>query len=157
MAAFWGWLRMLKARRHKRPPVVRALRTAARVREASFGTFALARGLAYLPHRDKLPEAVLVVSGVVPIAVWAWLWIGAALCMYASALHYLRWSTYPAIAMCMVWAVGYLFSWAFNLGDQNPGLAMITYVLWSAVITAGTMIATLAFRLCRLMYPGAVD
>lgn len=153
MSRIRGHCARLRQKYRGRPPAVRALRTAVRVREASFGTFALARGIAYLPHRDELPEAVRLISGVVPVEVWAWLWMGAAACMYASAVHNLRWSTYPAIAMCLVWAVGYLFSWAFRLGDQSPYLAAVTYVLWAAVIIAGTVVVSIALRLARLVYP----
>jgi hypothetical protein len=133
-------------------PLLQRMRVAIRMREFTFGTFSLARGLTYLSGAP-LPHAVQVISIVIPVNVWAWLWMASACCMYLSVIRYQPWATYPAIGLSLVWAVGYSFSGLLNLGDQTPWLAAITYVLWTMAITAGTVIVAIALRLYRALYP----
>jgi hypothetical protein len=138
-----------------RADLERTIRRWVRVREVSFGTFAFARGLAYLlTDGDRLPHAVLIISNVVPVQVWAWLWILSGCCMYLSAVRYLSWATYPTVGMCGVWLVGYLLSAIGGFGDQSPLLAALTFLLFALVIVAGTVIVSIALKLCRIVYPG---
>lgn len=92
---------------------------------------AVIRGLAYIGPRPGT-QLTTFVDSVVPLHVWAIVWIGAGALLVAGIWHraIARWALSIGASLWAVWALSYTLSWL--IGDQSR-----------AWVTAGAM-ATLA-------------
>lgn len=89
------------------------------------------RGLAYL-NAPPSTQFTTFVDAVVPLQVWAFVWIGAGALLVAGIWHRIiaRWALSIGASLWAVWALSYTLSWL--VGDQSR-----------AWVTAGAM-ATIA-------------
>ena len=95
-----------------------------------FAYGALARGLAYI----DAPSTGLTtfVDKLVPLTVWAIVWITAGVLIFAAIWHRIiaRWAMALGSSLWLVWGTSYM--WATVIGDQSRG-----WVTGSAMLTLG--------------------
>ncbi|GAA1720530.1 hypothetical protein [Dietzia cercidiphylli] len=96
---------------------------------------AVARGMAYLDQPDT-GRLTHFVDAVVPLHVWAIVWIAAGACLVAGVWHRIV-ARYALSFTAMLWGVwGLSYMWATIAGDASRG-----WVTGSLMLTlAGTMI-----------------
>ena len=113
-------------------PLHPRLRVAALVIVASG---AVARGVAYIDQPDT-GRLTHFVDGIVPLHVWAFVWIGAGICLVAGIWHRVI-ARYALAFTATLWATwGLSFMWATITGDAPRG-----WVTGSLMLTlAGTMV-----------------
>lgn len=89
---------------------------------------AVNRGLAYA-QTTSTPFTTFV-DALVPLQVWAWVWIGAGLAMLVGIWHRVvaRWALSLGGSLWVVWGLSFYASWL--VGDQTRG--------W---VTAGAFVA----------------
>lgn len=95
-----------------------------------FAYGALARGLAYI----DAPSTGLTtfVDKLVPLTVWAIVWITAGVLIFAGIWHRIiaRWAMALGSSLWLVWGTSYM--WATVIGDQSRG-----WVTGAAMLTLG--------------------
>ena len=95
-----------------------------------FAYGALARGLAYI----DAPSTGLTtfVDKLVPLTVWAIVWITAGVLIFAGIWHRIiaRWAMSLGSSLWLVWGTSYM--WATVIGDQSRG-----WVTGAAMLTLG--------------------
>ena len=95
-----------------------------------FAYGAIARGLAYI----DAPSTGLTtfVDKLVPLTVWAIVWITAGVLIFAGVWHRIiaRWAMALGSSLWLVWGLSYM--WATVIGDQSRG-----WVTGAAMLTLG--------------------
>ena len=95
-----------------------------------FAYGAIARGLAYI----DAPSTGLTtfVDKLVPLTVWAIVWITAGVLIFAGVWHRIiaRWAMALGSSLRLVWGLSYM--WATVIGDQSRG-----WVTGAAMLTLG--------------------
>lgn len=78
---------------------------------------AVTRGLAYA-QTSSTPFTTFV-DALVPLQVWAWVWIGAGVAMLAGIWHRVvaRWALSFGGSLWAVWGLSFYLSWI--IGDQS--------------------------------------
>lgn len=96
---------------------------------------AVARGVAYIDQPDT-GRLTHFVDGIVPLHVWAFVWIAAGACLVAGVWHRVV-ARYALAFTAMLWGIwGLSYVWATVTGDAPRG-----WVTGSLMLTlAGTMI-----------------
>jgi len=80
----------------------------------ALGGVGVTRGVAYLPSTgpERLASALEAMSDVIPITVWALVWIVAGLVCLASAVwRQHQAAATPIAALATAWAVAYTAAW----------------------------------------------
>lgn len=98
---------------------------------------AVNRGLAYA-HTTSTPFTTFV-DALVPLQVWAWVWIGAGVAMLAGIWHRViaRWALSLGGSLWVVWGLSFYVSWL--VGDQSRG-----WVTAGAFVTIGWLMFIVA-------------
>ena len=95
-----------------------------------FAYGAIARGIAYI----DAPSTGLTtfVDKLVPLTVWAIVWITAGVLIFAGIWHRIiaRWAMALGSSLWLVWGTSYM--WATVIGDQSRG-----WVTGAAMLTLG--------------------
>lgn len=115
-----------------------------------FSYGAVTRGLAYIDPPDT--GLTTFVDALVPLHIWAAVWITAGIAMLAGIWHrdIARWALSLGATMWLVWAASYM--WATLVGDSSRG-----WVTGSAMIViAGAMYITAALAASVGPPPGPV-
>ena len=115
-----------------------------------FAYGAIARGLAYI----DAPSTGLTtfVDKLVPLTVWAIVWITAGVLIFAGIWHRIiaRWAMDLGSSLWLVWGISYM--WATIIGDQSRG-----WVTGAAMLTiSGAMLISGALMDSEGQPPGPV-
>lgn len=114
----------------RHPALQRAALVTASSVTATFGVYFLDQG-------DDLNIASFV-SALVPLKVWAWVWIGVAAVMLAGVLSRTlsRWSLSIGASLWTVWGMSFIVEWATNDGGYLIGFALLGFGAFMWIVAA---------------------
>ena len=106
----------------------------------SAAVYALSRALAYLPnHSRELPQALKLITTIIPIWVWAALWLVAmVLCIVDLIRGVGRKGISTVVGLMLAWGVAYGISYIVTVCSVGWGsrewLTFCTYVCGAGII-----------------------
>lgn len=115
-------------------------RTGRKIMLTSAAIYALSRALAYLPNPNiELPQALKLITTIVPIWVWAGLWLVAmVLCLIDLFRGVGRKGISSVVGLMLVWGTAYGISYVSTVYSMGWGsrewLTFYTYVCGAGII-----------------------
>lgn len=106
------------------------------------GFYSLARGIAYLPFFsifENLPRGIELISGIVPIEVWAGAWMAIGVVALIKAIIGKDGIAVPLVCGMMVaWGTAFFYGWMENMAVNgvinNDWFSASSYIIPAIVI-----------------------